>query len=497
MRHQSNGLLWACLGLLLSANLHAQAPLRRFLQSPAEVNRLPYGANAAAGKYVLAGDARIYYEVYGSGQPIVLLHGGVLGSTIELAAFIDELQKTYQVIAVSSRGHGKSAIGTQPVSYEQKAEDVMAVVNAVTRDSFMMLGFSDGAYTAYKVASMYPERVKKLVAIGAGEQIPGLRRVKFDLAELARLDSAYWQQQLSLMPEPEKLPAFLASLEDFYNSVVVSKALFSSIRCPVLLVAGELDRNAPLSTIISAYQMIPNSQLAIIPNAGHVVFSENFAAVWACVRPFLSPPQVPLLSLTPAMLEPVQVSGSLTTINGLQVVRVVKDTTVVAVDEPTFVKLAGVDFQDGEIELKVMSRLLPTAPDYARGFIGLAFRIDTTNTSFESIYIRPANGRAQQQVRRNHAIQYFSYPDYKFDRLRRESPEMYEAYADMGLNEWISMKIVVQGSRASLFLQGHEYPSLIVHDLKLGQERSGGIGLWVDVGTEGFFRDIAIRPYKH
>ena len=74
---------------------------------------------------------------------------------------------------------------------------------------------------------------------------------------------------------------------------------------------------------------------------------------------------------------------------------------------------------------------------------------------------------------------------------------MYEAYADMGLNEWISMKIVVQGSRASLFLQGHEYPSLIVHDLKLGQERSGGIGLWVDVGTEGFFRDIAIRPYKH
>lgn len=73
----------------------------------------------------------------------------------------------------------------------------------------------------------------------------------------------------------------------FYNSMTASNELSSSIRCAVLLIAGELDRNAPLSTVINAYNVIPNSQLSIIPNSGHVVFVENFPAVWASIAPFL------------------------------------------------------------------------------------------------------------------------------------------------------------------------------------------------------------------
>ena len=76
-------------------------------------------------------------------------------------------------------------------------------------------------------------------------------------------------------------------MANFYNTMTASKELFATIQCPVLLMAGELDRNAPLSTVINAYHMIPNCQLGIIPNAGHVVFLENFAAVWASVGPFL------------------------------------------------------------------------------------------------------------------------------------------------------------------------------------------------------------------
>lgn len=248
---------------------------------------IPYGTNSQTGQYVQTGDARIYFEVYGSGESIVLLHGGIMGSIGEMAQFIDSLKSNYQVIAMATRGHGKSEIGTAQITYELKANDVMAVVNAVTTESVTILGFSDGAYTAYKVASMYPERVKKLVAIGAGEQIPGLRKVVFTKESL-NLESEFWKQRLAIMPQPDRMEEFLKNMADFYNTMTASKELFSTIKCPVLLMSGELDRNAPLPTIINAYNMIPKSQLSIIPNTGHVVFMENFTAVWASVAPFLN-----------------------------------------------------------------------------------------------------------------------------------------------------------------------------------------------------------------
>jgi len=158
---------------------------------------------------------------------------------------------------------------------------------------------------------------------------------------------------------------------------------------------------------------------------------------------------------------------------------------------PHFVKIKDIDFKDGTIEVKVLSRLLRNAPQLARGFIGVAFRINDNNSKFECIYIRPTNGRADDQVRRNHSIQYFAYPDFKFDRLRKESPEKYESYADMGLLEWIKLKIVVNGQEARLYLNNNKQPSLVVNDLKLGNS-SGGIGLFVDVGTEGYFSDLKV-----
>ena len=190
-------------------------------------------------------------------------------------------------------------------------------------------------------------------------------------------------------------------------------------------------------------------------------------------------------------LTPVNVAMSFEKLGKKSTVKVIKDTAVKAFDEATFVRLNGVEFKDGTIEVNVLSRLLPKAPEFARGFIGIAFRINDNNSKFESIYIRPSNGRANDQVRRNHSIQYFSYPDYKFNRLRKESPEKYESYADMGLDEWIKLKIVVSGQEAKLYLNDNKQPSLIVSDLKLGTS-SGGIGLFVDVGTAGYFSDIKI-----
>lgn len=278
--------------LLFVSKAQAQQSIQGALQPVSKVYKTPYGNNPSAGHYVQANDAKIYYEVYGGTalgkrQPIVILHGGILGSTIEMANFIDSLKQNFQVIAISTRGHGKSEIGSLPITYEKKANDVMAVINAITPDKAIILGFSDGAYTAYKVASMYPERIKKVIAIGAGEQIPGLRKVVFNPKELLALDPPYWTQQKALMPQPQRLEEFWAGMEAFYNTMTASKELFASIKCPVLLMAGELDRNAPLPTVINAYNMIPNAQLSIIPNTGHVCFSENFPATWASIVPFL------------------------------------------------------------------------------------------------------------------------------------------------------------------------------------------------------------------
>ncbi len=183
---------------------------------------------------------------------------------------------------------------------------------------------------------------------------------------------------------------------------------------------------------------------------------------------------------------------SIEKMDGKHVVRVIKDSSIKKFDEPTFVKIKGINFKNGIIEVKVLSKLLKDAPDFARGFIGLAFRIDKDNNRFESIYIRPTNARSDDQVRRNHAIQYYAYPDYKFDRLRKEAPEKYESYTDMQMNKWITMRIAVNGSQAKLFIDENKEPSLIVNDLKLGANGSGEIGLWVDVGTEGFFSDLRI-----
>lgn len=192
-------------------------------------------------------------------------------------------------------------------------------------------------------------------------------------------------------------------------------------------------------------------------------------------------------------LAPVLVNMSVTDIDGHKAVRVARDTASQGADMPTFVRLKNTDnFNNGTIEVMLLSRLLPTADANARGFIGLAFRINRDNSRFESIYIRPTNGRAEEQLRRNHSTQYFSYPDYKFDRLRKEAEGKYESYADMGLNEWIKMKIVVKNAQAKLYLNNSPQPALIVNDLKLGEANSGAIGLFVDTGTEAFFRDIKV-----
>ena len=201
-----------------------------------------------------------------------------------------------------------------------------------------------------------------------------------------------------------------------------------------------------------------------------------------------------LMTLETNRFTPVKSFISNTEVDGTQVLRVVKDPAITEVDEPTFARLNDVEFHNCIIEVQARSRLL-VDDDMARGFIGVAFRINENNTAFECIYLRPANGRCDDQVRRNRSMQYFSYPDYKFDRFRSECPGKYEAYADIGLDEWIDLRIEIKGEQAKLYLNNSVRPVLLVNDLKHGGGGKGAIGLWVDVASEAFFRNLRIRPF--
>lgn len=271
---------------MIMSNVQAQKPLIRAFQPPTVVNKIPYGNNPKAGKYAQTKDAKIYYEVYGKGQPILIMHGGLFGSTVEMADFIDKLKENYQVIAISLRGHGKSELGSEPVSLEQRANDAMTVVNAVTKDSLLVLGFSDGGFSSYKLAAMYPERVKKMVVIGAGELYPGAAEFKFTGKQAMTFDKAFFEQQLKLMPEPNRLEDLFAGVNACYSNLTVGKDLLGSIKCPVLVMAGDRDDGNPVERVVSAARFIPKHQISIIPNTTHECFTENFEATWASIVPF-------------------------------------------------------------------------------------------------------------------------------------------------------------------------------------------------------------------
>lgn len=257
--------------------------------STAAQPNIPYGNNPEAGHYLDVGDAQLYYEIYGTGKPLVLLHGGVYGYIDEFEPFIQRLSKEYQVICVATRGHGKSSIGHTPFTWQQRAEDAYKVTRAVTKDSVIVLGFSDGGHGALKLAALHPELVKKLIAIGSGDYPESQRQHDdpYTPQMLMKSDSAFFAGRLALMPEPDRWAEDLAMLTKLYNDEFISAETFSKIKCPTLIMAGDRDQYNPIEAIIRCEKAIPNAQLSVIAGCSHVVFFCNFPAVWDAIEPFL------------------------------------------------------------------------------------------------------------------------------------------------------------------------------------------------------------------
>jgi hypothetical protein len=153
--------------------------------------------------------------------------------------------------------------------------------------------------------------------------------------------------------------------------------------------------------------------------------------------------------------------------------------------------ITGTEFGDGTIDVDLAGVPGAGSDAGARGFVGIAFRSTPHAAAFECFYLRPTNGRADDQLRRNHSTQYISAPEFPWQRLRSETPGVYESYVDLVTGAWTHVSIEVTGVRARLFVNRASQPSLIVNDLKRGAA-AGQIGLWIGAGTEAYFRDLRV-----
>lgn len=150
---------------------------------------------------------------------------------------------------------------------------------------------------------------------------------------------------------------------------------------------------------------------------------------------------------------------------------------------------------DGTIEATLAGDTLPDAPTGARGFVGIAFHIGAAAEPYEVIWLRPTNGRADDQLRRNHSVQYASYPDHWWDRLREQSPGVYESYVDLVPGAATDVRITIAGTQARLYVHRAEQATLVVNDLKLGS-RSGRVGIWIGAGTDAHVMCLRITPAR-
>ena len=208
------------------------------------------------------------------------------------------------------------------------------------------------------------------------------------------------------------------------------------------------------------------------------------AVIALAIGPVSSAQTVDKLTPHSVKVEPVEYKGK-------RAIKLVESGDVPNGEAYAIVK--GTTFHNGEIDVELAGLPAGGAAAAARGFIGIAFRLK--DGQFEYIYLRPTNGRADDQVRRNHSVQYSAHPNFSFAVSRAQAPEKYESYVDLEPGVWTRYRITIEGTKARLYVHGAAQPCLIVNDLKLG-DSSGGVALWIGPGTEGYFTGLQIREAK-
>lgn len=251
---------------------------------------IKYGSNKEVGKYAIIDDLKIYYETYGEGTPLLLLHGG-LGSIENFSMVIPALSKNYKVIAVDSPGHGRSSI-TDTLSYQMMAEKFTKFIHHLNIDSLYIMGWSDGGIVGFILAGERNDKVKKLIAIGANSKFDGLAPqtvgwMKEYMIEWMKNDSVWVKSYKMLSPEPDKMEGFLLKSQKMWLTENEFPEIdLEKITVPTLLMQADNDV-ITLNHFNEMFTTIPNAQMCIIPNTTHFCLWERPKLISQIVMEFL------------------------------------------------------------------------------------------------------------------------------------------------------------------------------------------------------------------
>ncbi|QHV99756.1 alpha/beta fold hydrolase [Spirosoma endbachense] len=253
----SKKLLLSVVTALLTLSAFAQSTL-----PVASTGNTEYGNNAKVGKYAKIRGFNMYYEVYGTGKPLLFIHGNG-GSINNFKNQIPYFTKNYKVILADSRAQGKSTDPADSLTYEMMADDFNALLNQLHVDSCYVVGWSDGGIDGLLLAMRHPEKVKKLAITGANLW-PDTTAVEPDLFQwiVSTNDSLAKVPQIPTVKAQKKL----LSLMIFHPHI--STADLKQVKCPTLVIGGDNDVILPKHTMAIA-QAIPQSYLWILPNSGH------------------------------------------------------------------------------------------------------------------------------------------------------------------------------------------------------------------------------------
>lgn len=261
-----------CIILLLLAFMSQQT------YSQNSFNVIKYGSNPEKGKYVAIDTIQIYFETYGKGAPLLLLHGG-LGSIANFEKCIPELAKHFHVIVPDTPGHGRSS-QTDSLSYPLLSGYLSKFIDYLKLENLYIMGWSDGGTLGLMLSADRPDKVKKIIAVGVPTRFDalneeGMQWVKNNMIDWAKNDKDWLSNYLSLTSQPEKIDSFLNNTKEMWISeVYIPKIKLESIKIPTMILQGDKDA-IRIEHAIELHRIIDNSQLCILPNTTHFVFNEK------------------------------------------------------------------------------------------------------------------------------------------------------------------------------------------------------------------------------
>ena len=254
--------------------------------------QIEYGSNEKAGKYIEVNDIKVYYEVYGAGEPLLLLHGNS-GSIKTMEYQIPELSKHFKVVAVDSRAQGRSTDSNREITYALMASDMNELIEKLKLGTVYVVGWSDGGNIGLELAFAHPEKVQKFVTFGANYTYENFMAASDSVVmdpndsliiKTSTLLTIYKQGLERIPPETKK------KLNDFpYKYPNFTTEQLKQIKVPALIIAGDHDLIS-LDQTTKLFQSLPHSQLLIVPGATHIVPVEQSGLINYEVIKFLKTP---------------------------------------------------------------------------------------------------------------------------------------------------------------------------------------------------------------